>query len=218
MFDAALRRAGAVRVRSFVELFSASKCLAPLPPGGQAARHRHQWRRARRAGDRLGPRIGLQLGRLSAESVASLGLLPPRTSMSDLIDLSSEAGPEHFSAALQAVARDPGMDGALVIFSPQLESDALETARAIAALQPPLSSPCWPAGWAMPPWPPRHARCSTTPASPASARPRRRWAPSATWPRRYERNQQLLQQTPPPMSDLAVPDIEGAPAHRERVG
>ena len=52
--------------------------------------------------------IGLQLGRLSAESVASLRpLLPPRTSMSDLIDLSSEAGPEHFSAALQAVARDP---------------------------------------------------------------------------------------------------------------
>ncbi|MGS0759146.1 hypothetical protein ACVBEH_32815, partial [Roseateles sp. GG27B] len=28
VFDAALRRAGAVRVRSFVELFSAAKCLA----------------------------------------------------------------------------------------------------------------------------------------------------------------------------------------------
>jgi acetyltransferase len=28
MFDAALRRTGAVRVKSFVQLFSAAKCLA----------------------------------------------------------------------------------------------------------------------------------------------------------------------------------------------
>ena len=36
VFDAALRRAGAVRVRSFVELFSAAKCLASRyrPVGG----------------------------------------------------------------------------------------------------------------------------------------------------------------------------------------
>jgi acetyltransferase len=42
-----------------------------------------------------------------------------------------------------------------------------------------------------------------------SARPRRRWTPSTT-SRRFYQNQQLLQQTPPPLSDLAKPDVEGA--------
>jgi acetyltransferase len=55
VFDAALRRAGAVRVRSFVALFSAAKCLASrYKPSGQTPGHRHQWRWARCVGGRLG--------------------------------------------------------------------------------------------------------------------------------------------------------------------
>ena len=55
VFDAALRRAGAVRVRSFVELvFGRQVPGLALPPGGQAPGHRHQRRRAGRVGGRLG--------------------------------------------------------------------------------------------------------------------------------------------------------------------
>ena len=57
VFEAALRRAGAVRVRSFTQLFSAAKCLASrYKPVGKASGDRHQWRRAGGAGGRLGQR------------------------------------------------------------------------------------------------------------------------------------------------------------------
>jgi hypothetical protein len=47
VFDAALRRAGAVRVRSFVAAVLGRQVPGlALPAGGQAPGHRHQWRRA----------------------------------------------------------------------------------------------------------------------------------------------------------------------------
>src|SRR5690606_33006629 len=70
VFDAALRRAGAVRVRSFVQLFSAAKCLA--------SRYRPVGRRLAIVTNGGGPgvlaadwvnEILLDLGRLSPESV-----------------------------------------------------------------------------------------------------------------------------------------------------
>jgi hypothetical protein len=57
VFDAALRRAGVVRVRVVhAAVLGRQVPGQPLPPGGQAAGHRHQWRRPRRAGGRLGQR------------------------------------------------------------------------------------------------------------------------------------------------------------------
>ena len=73
VFEAALRRAGAVRVRSFVELFSAAKCLA--------SRYRPVGKRLAIVTNGGGPgvlaadwvsEIGLQLARLSATSAAEL--------------------------------------------------------------------------------------------------------------------------------------------------
>ena len=82
VFDAALRRAGAVRVRSFVELFSAAKCLA--------SRYRPVGKRLAIVTNGGGPgvlvadwvnEIGLQLGKLSAESAQKLqAQLPASTS------------------------------------------------------------------------------------------------------------------------------------------
>jgi len=73
VFDAVLRRAGAVRVRSFVELFSAAKCLA--------SRYRPVGRRLCIVANGGGPgvlaadwinEIGLELGTLSAASADAL--------------------------------------------------------------------------------------------------------------------------------------------------
>ena len=123
VFDAALRRAGAVRVRSFVELFSAAKCLA--------SRYRPVGRRLAIVTNGGGPgvlaadwvsEIGLQLGRLSPESVGALRpRVPGCASLSDLIDLSEEGGPEHFKAAVETAGTDHGIDGVLAIYSPKAE-------------------------------------------------------------------------------------------------
>ena len=48
VFDAAVSRAGVVRVDNVTQLFTAATSLVlRIPPGRQPARHRHQWRRSR---------------------------------------------------------------------------------------------------------------------------------------------------------------------------
>jgi len=104
VFDAALRRAGAVRVRSFVELFSAAKCLASRyrPVGPRLAIVTNGGGPGVLAADWVNE-IDLELGKLSAASVAALKpLLPDVASVSDLIDISEDATPEHYAAAIRA--------------------------------------------------------------------------------------------------------------------
>ena len=69
-----------------------------LPPGGPAPGHRHQRRRTRRAGGRLGQRNRPRPGPAVAASrrAALTPQLPALASLSDLIDLSEDATPEHY--------------------------------------------------------------------------------------------------------------------------
>ena len=64
----------------------------------------------------------------------------------DLIDLSEDAGPGHYQAAIQAANRDTGIDGLLVIYSPKMGQDPAAVAQAVAAAKSGLSKPlltCW---------------------------------------------------------------------------
>jgi len=78
VFDAALRRAGAVRVRSFVELFSAAKCLASRyrPVGTRLAIVTNGGGPGVLAADWVNE-IGLKLGKLSGATVAALKPMLP---------------------------------------------------------------------------------------------------------------------------------------------
>ena len=210
VFDAVLRRAGAVRVRSFVELFSAAKCLA--------SRYRPVGRRLAIVTNGGGPgvlaadwvnEIGLDLGRLSPETGAALApQLPPLASTADLIDLSEEAGPEHYRLAIEAAFRDRQVDGVLAIFSPKDGTDASAVAAALAdakrlAAKPLLS--CWMGDASV---------AAAREALGAAQIPTFRTPEAAVGAfgniASFYQNQQLLQQTPPPLSALAKPDIEGA--------
>ncbi len=210
VFDAALRRAGAVRVGSLEEFFSAAKCLAT---------------RARTVGKSLaiitnggGPgvlavdgmhAIALQLGHLSPESVAELKpLLPPLASLHDLIDLSEHAQPEHFRDAIAVAEADRQIDGALVIYSPKSSVDALAIADTLTDLKRTTSKPllvCWMGD-----------------ASVSGGRDifKQTGIPSFRTPEAavaafaclaaFHENQLLLLQTPHPLSALKTPDVEGA--------
>ena len=210
VFDAALRRAGAVRVRSFVALFSAAKCLA--------SRYRPVGRRLAIVTNGGGPgvlaadwvnEIGLQLGRLSPESVSALQpLLPECASLSDLIDLSEDAGPEHYKAAIQAAGKDGQIDGVLAIHSPKVGVDASEVARALIELKRSMGKPllsCWmgdaSVGAARGIFNEAGIPNFRTPEAAVGA-----FGNIAT----FYQNQRLLQQTPPPLSALAKPDIDAA--------
>ncbi len=210
VFDAALRRAGAVRVRSFVELFSAVKCLA--------SRYRPVGRRLAIVTNGGGPgvlaadwvsEIKLQLALLDAEQVKLLTpQLPPLASLCDLIDLSEEAGPEHFKLAVETAGKATQVDGILVILSPKVGVDSTAVAKVLVELKKNVSKPL--------------LTCLMGDASVVAARqilnnsaiPTFRTPEAAVGAfgniASFYQNQQLLQQTPPPLSDLAKPDVEGA--------
>ena len=210
VFDAALRRAGAVRVRSFVELFSASKCLA--------SRYRPVGKRLAIVSNGGGPgvlaadwvsEIGLSLGTLSPDTLTSLKpQLPALASLHDLIDLSEEASAEHYRLAIDAAGHDKAVDGVLVLHSPKSGVDAAEVANAMAGVKDRLGKPllcCWMGDASM-----GEARAVLTKAAiPAFRTPEAAVGAFGNIASFYE-NQQLLQQTPPPLSSLAKPDIEGA--------
>lgn len=210
VFDAALRRAGAVRVRSFVELFSAAKCLA--------ARYRPVGRRLAIVTNGGGPgvlaadwvsEIGLQLGRLSPDGARALSpQLPRRASLADLLDLSAEATPEHFRLALEAAAADPAIDGVLAVYAPQIGSDAADVARAVVAAKAATAKPmlgCWMGDASV-----QEARRVLNDGGIANFRTPEAAVGAFGNIASFYANQQLLLQTPPPMSNLALPDVEAA--------
>ncbi|MCV2368232.1 bifunctional acetate--CoA ligase family protein/GNAT family N-acetyltransferase [Roseateles oligotrophus] len=210
VFDSALRRAGAVRVRSFVELFSAAKCLA--------SRYRPVGRRLAIVTNGGGPgvlaadwinEIGLELGRLGAESISALApLLPELASLTDLIDLSEDAAGPHYQAAIEAAGRDKQIDGVLAIYSPKPGADTTAVARALADMKRNLSKPllaCWMGDASV-----GAARNTLNEASIPSFRTPEAAVGAFGNIASFYQNQKLLQQTPPPLSTLAKPDIEAA--------
>ena len=210
VFDAALRRAGAVRVRSFVELFSAAKCLA--------SRYKPVGRRLAIITNGGGPgvlaadwicEIKLELASLDAEQAKELApLLPHLASLCDLIDVSEDAGPEHFKAAIEAAGKARQIDGVLVIYSPKIGMDSALLATALVEASKHIAKPL--------------LTCLMGDSTVGDARmilngssiPTFRTPEAAVGAfgniASFYQNQQLLQQTPPPLSDLAKPDVEGA--------
>lgn len=135
VFDAAVRRAGMLRVGTVADLFAAAETLT----------------RARSLeGDRLviltnagGPGViaadalaaaGGELAALDAPTRARLRALLPQSSMpANPVDLGGDADARRYSTGLQALLEAPGRDTALVIHAPSGAADAREVAEACAA-------------------------------------------------------------------------------------
>ncbi len=210
VFDAALRRAGAVRVRSFVELFSAAKCLASRyrPVGKRLAVVTNGGGPGVLAADWINE-IGLTLAQLGPEAQQALApQLPAQATLTDLLDLSEDAGPEHYRAAVQAAAQDRQVDGVLAIFSPKTDRDGQGVAAALADLKPAMGKPllaCWMGDSAVLP-----ARVALNQGGIPSFRTPEAAVGAFGNIASFHQNQQLLQQTPSPQSTRARADIEGA--------
>ncbi|WP_290651925.1 bifunctional acetate--CoA ligase family protein/GNAT family N-acetyltransferase [Aquisalimonas sp.] len=208
-FDAALGRAGAVRVPTIGQLFAAAELLA----SGR-----------RLGGDRIavisnggGPAIiatdllverGLQLAQLSGTTLETLNqTLPARWPGENPVDILGDAGPDRFSQALQACAGDQGVDGALVLLSPQARTDPDGTAAALcdshSGRKPVLA--CWMGGTHI-----RSARERFTAAGfPNFATPENATEALSALSR-YRRSQALLMQVPEASGTRAEPDLESA--------
>ncbi len=210
VFDAALRRAGAVRVRSFVALFSAAKCLASRykPVGKRLAVVTNGGGPGVLAADWVSE-IHLELGRLTPEQTLALKpQMPPLATLTDLIDLSEEASPEHYRAAIESLSKAPQVDGILAIYSPKMGADGDAVASAIADFHRHVSKPlltCWMGDASV-----GDARKILNDAAIPTFRTPEAAVGAFGNIASFYQNQQLLQQTPPPLSDLKKPDVEGA--------
>jgi acetyltransferase len=134
--DAALRRAGILRVHDLDELFDAAEITARFAPlsrdcigivtnGGGAGVL---------AVDRLLD-FGGTLAALSPQTIETLdGSLPTNWSRANPVDIIGDADAGRYQVAVAAVAADPQTDALLVLNCPTGLASALESAKAVAAL------------------------------------------------------------------------------------
>src|SRR5262245_34822180 len=128
VFDAAFRRAGVLRVTTIPELFDMSEILALQPPprGPALAILTNAGRpgvmpTAARLAD------GRPLAALAPAPLEALNkVLPPFCSHANPIDLLGDATPERYRQVLEICAKDPNVEGLLVLLTPQAMTDPTE--------------------------------------------------------------------------------------------
>lgn len=131
VFDAAVRRAGVMRVNTIPDLFNMAEILAnqPSPRGPGLAIITNAGGPGVMATDAL-MLGGGELATLSPDSLEALNrALPPFWSHGNPIDVLGDAPPERYETAVEVCARDENVQGLLVLLTPQAMSDPTETAR-----------------------------------------------------------------------------------------
>ncbi|WP_153130607.1 bifunctional acetate--CoA ligase family protein/GNAT family N-acetyltransferase [Dechloromonas hortensis] len=148
VFDAAVRRAGVVRVRNVGQLFYAAKALASKfrPQGSRLAIITNGGGPGAMAADRAGD-LGIPLAQLSNETMAALNkFLPIGWSHGNPIDIGGDATPERYRDTILAVTHDANVDSTLVMLSPQAMTEPMEVAKAIIEVADKLNRSlicCW---------------------------------------------------------------------------
>jgi acetyltransferase len=210
VFDAALKRAGAVRVQTFVQLFSAVKCLSAryLPVGVRLAIISNGGGPGVMAADWVSE-LHLEVGRLSPDDAKKLAmLLPARADVADIIDLDESANATHYRAAVNACLASRDVDGILVLLSPRSGLDIDAVSQVLADLQPKVGKPlitCWMGDEMV-----ATGRTILNNASIPTFRTPEAAVDAFNNIATFHQNQQLLFQVPTSLSELAKPDIEGA--------
>ncbi len=210
VFDAAVRRAGVVRVQNVGQLFYAAKALASKfrPLGNRLAIITNGGGPGAMAADRAGD-LGIPLAQLSNETMAALNkALPNGWSHSNPIDIAGDATPERYRETILAVTQDPTVDSTLVMLSPQAMTDPMGVARAIIEIVDKLNRSvicCWMGEEQV-----AEARRLLEDAGIPAFRMPETAIELFHHISKYYRNQKLLLQTPEPTRQHGRPEAEGA--------
>ena len=200
VFDAAIRRAGMLRVFTTEELFAAAETLAHARPlhGERLAILSNGFGPGVLAADALVCGAG-SLAVLSDDTRERLGsLLPPGGSRANPVNLLGDAEPGRYRQALEILLQDKGADAVLVIHSPTATVDSADIAEAIAPLARGSSRnvlSCWLGGDSVA----RARELASTAGMPTYDTPEDAVAGFLQIVH-YRRNQNLLMQVPPSIS------------------
>jgi acetyltransferase len=148
VYDAAFKRAGIVRVKTFEELFDCEELLAkqPRPTGSGLAIITNAGGPGVMAADALAD-YGVEPVILSPETIRKLDeTLPPYWSHDNPIDILGDASPERYRKVVQVCLDASEVNGLLIMLTPQMMTDPTGVARALTAVLQAKAYPvftCW---------------------------------------------------------------------------
>ena len=143
VYDAIFKQSGIIRAESIHELFDFASAFAYKEESalGKLRRKVPHGNRVAIITNAGGPGIvatdmtvssGLRLARFKPETIEALDShLPETANLNNPVDVIGDASQDRYEHALSAVIKDEGVDGALVILTPQSMTNALGTAEAI---------------------------------------------------------------------------------------
>lgn len=210
VFDAALQRAGVVRAMTVSQLFAAAQVMSSeyRVNGNRLAIITNGGGPGVMATDRATD-LGIELAELSEETVQVLDkTLPAHWSFANPIDVLGDADAERYYHAVRACLDDHGVDGIIVMLTPQAMTQPLDCAQAVLKARGKTSKPvlvCWMGEEQVRVsnefFAKHHIPAFTSPESAVEA---------FFYLASYYRNQQLLMQVPTPLGRHSEPDIDGA--------
>nr|WP_281722535.1 bifunctional acetate--CoA ligase family protein/GNAT family N-acetyltransferase [Nitrosomonas nitrosa] len=210
VFDAALQRAGVVRVNTIVQLFSAAQALSTnfRPSGNRLAIVTNGGGPGVMASDRAVD-LGVALATLSEQTLSDLNAgLPATWSHGNPLDIIGDATADRYRHAVTHCLQDEGVDGVLVILTPQAMTRPSEVARTVIEVAAKFDKPliaCW-MGEAQV----AESRQAFNQAKIPNFRTPEPAVEVFSFISAYYQNQKLLMQTPGPISRYSSPDVEGA--------
>ena len=211
VFDAALERAGAVRVQTFGQLFAAAEILSAsnrvagnrlciITNGGGAG-----VLAADRAGD-----LRVDLPQPSPQTIKTLDdILPPFWSKANPVDILGDASPQSFAAAVSTCIEDSNYDGILIMLTPQAMTEPTAAAKAVIKAIPanqkkPVLA-CWMGEKSV-----SAARHLLSASNISDFLTPERAVEAFSYLARHQMNRVLAVETPGPLSDQEPPDLDGA--------
>jgi acetyltransferase len=142
-YDAAFNRAGVVRVDEVSDLFNCASILdsTHLPKEQNVAVITNAGGPSVLATDALIAKGG-KLSTLSPETIAALNeALPAFWSKSNPIDILGDADADRYMKAVEITLKDPGVNGVVVIYTPQGAANATDVAKGIVKIAKKSSKP-----------------------------------------------------------------------------
>lgn len=209
-FDAAVRRAGVVRVKTVTQLFSAAKALSCGfdPTGNRLAIVTNGGGPGVMATD-YALDLGLELATLSDDTINALNqVLPPTWSHGNPVDIVGDAQADRYEHAVKACLQDPNVDGVLTILTPQAMTKPLDVAEVVIKLSNQYKKPLL-TSW-MGEAQVQDSRDAFNHAKKPSFRNPESAVDVFSFLSAYHKNQKLLMQMPGPIAHHLEPDVESA--------
>jgi acetyltransferase len=210
VFDAAVQRAGVVRVHAIRQLFEAAQILSSgyRLKGDRLAVVTNAGGPGVMAADRAAE-VGVSVAELSPETVEKMNeFLPEHWSHANPVDILGDAPPERYGQTISACQADKNVDGMLAMFTPQAMSNPTEAAKGVIKAAKEGKKPtiaCWMGEKQV-----EEARRLFGESGVPSFSTPEPAIEAFSYLANYHRNQQLLLQVPGPLSARGEPDVEGA--------